>query len=190
MWQGRCRRPQPSGRLIHYSKLRLSFKGLKMSPLCRAALNTNTFIVMDGAAEAPRNLQVPTLLLNLQHLTSAARSHTQICQLIKKCREINEYINYFLCPHQQFRNVREYLNAPLKRLFLELLLLPVIIINRPFFGSYISVWGSSKMLLISWRSSVAFSCILPVNQSKKPKHQHRSSRDSRDGAKVMRGRAA
>lgn len=54
---GGSREPQPSGWLIHYSKLQLSFKGLKM-PLSRAVLNTNTFIVMDVAAEASWNLQV------------------------------------------------------------------------------------------------------------------------------------
>lgn len=44
-----------------------------------AALNTNTFIVMDVAAEAPQTLQVPTLLLNLQHLTLRVPT-TTICQ--------------------------------------------------------------------------------------------------------------
>lgn len=44
---------------------------------CRAALNTNTFIVMDEAAEALLNLQVPTLLLDLQLLALAKRCYTQ-----------------------------------------------------------------------------------------------------------------
>lgn len=46
-------------------------------PPCGAALNTNTFIVMDVAAEAPQNLQVPTLLLDLQLLALGTRSYTE-----------------------------------------------------------------------------------------------------------------
>lgn len=45
-------------------------------PPRRAALNINTFIVMDVAAEAPQDLQVPTLLLDLQLLALGTRSYT------------------------------------------------------------------------------------------------------------------
>lgn len=38
-------------------------------PQSSAVLNTNTFIVMDVAAEALLDLQVPTLLLARQNLT-------------------------------------------------------------------------------------------------------------------------
>lgn len=40
----------------------MSFKGPKM-PRSRAVRNLNTFIVMDVAAKASQDLQVPTLLL-------------------------------------------------------------------------------------------------------------------------------
>lgn len=58
-------------------------------PLCGAALNTNTFIVMDVAAAAPQNLQVPTLLLDLQLLALGTRSYTENMSFA------NRYLNIF-----------------------------------------------------------------------------------------------